>query len=496
MNILRIICGFGLLIILGQEAKSQEMLGATLGNYAGITSIQLNPSAMHNSKMYLDVQLLGMDVFLQNNYLYMKKSDYRFSNFFKAGYEWPTHNEEYGTESRIFYHYTNTRDKNAFIQTRINGPGAMLIWGDHAFGISTSVRTVSSLTQIPFEMANFAYLGLNYKPQHNINYADNGPIRGAAMSWAELGLSYSNTFYARGFNVLSAGITVKRLFGFGGMYVHVNQIDYTVPNDSTIDVKNFDGELGISLPVDYNTNAAMTSPLVKGGGFGFDAGITYTRLKRYHQCSYFNTLCAQLYEDYLYRVGLALIDIGGINFKTNASKQVIDNRSAYWENVTKMDFRNIHQFLDTLSYKFYGDTTSAWAGDHFTMWLPAALSAQFDYHINENWYVNASLIYGFPIARATVVRPAQLSVTPRYETRWFEVSMPVSMYNWQLARIGMAVRFYGLTIGTDKLGGFFHTNDFTGLDFYFSFKIFFNKGNCRIKGPVHCGTLETKKIKY
>lgn len=426
----------------------------------------------------------------------MSKYDYRFSNFFKAGYQWPMHDEYYGTEQRIFYHYSNERAKNAFVQTRLDGPGAMLIWGHHAFALTTAFRTIASLDNVPYELANFMYLGLNYRPQHNIRYVDYGPIRGSGMSWGEIGLSYSNTFYARGFDVLSAGISVRRLLGLGGMYVNIKEMDYIVPNDSSVDIRNFDGELGLSLPVDYTTNTVNTSPLIKGGGFGFDVGVTYTRLAQYHQNQYFNSLCAATYEDYIYRVGVALIDIGGIRFNKNASKMHIDNRSSYWENVTSMDFSTIHQLMDTISYQFYGDTTSAWAGDKFTLWLPSALSVQFDYHLQREWYVNASLIYGLPIGTGSIARPAELSITPRYETKWFEASMPVSFYNWQLVRLGLAARIYGVTIGTDKLGGFFHMNDFTGLDFYISFKMFFSKGNCRNKGPEHCGSIESKKIKY
>ncbi len=475
---------------------AQEMPGSTLGNYAGVNSIQLNPSALHNSKQYIDIQLVGMNFFLQNNYLYMSKTDYRFSNFFKSGYVWPTHQEDYGTEVRNFYHYSNLKYKNAFVQERINGPGAMLIWGNHAFALSTAVRTIVSADKIPYELANFIYLGLNYQPQHNINYLDNGPVKTAGMSWGEIGLSYSNTFHARGFNVISAGISVKRLLGIAAMYMNARKLDYTVLNDSTVDIQNLDAEMGLSLPINYNVNEALTSPLFKGGGFGVDLGVTYTRLKSYHQNQYFNSLCAQPYEDYLYRVGVALIDVGAIQFNNNAVKMRIDNRSSYWKNVTSMKFTNINQFLDTLSYQFYGDNTSAYSGDQFTLWLPSALSVQFDYHLRENWYVNASLIYGFPLSKAAIPRPAELSITPRYETRDFEASMPLSLYNWQLVRLGLALRVYGITIGTDKLGGYFHFSDFTGLDFYLSFKVFFSKGNCRIKGPVHCGGNEFKKIKY
>jgi hypothetical protein len=477
---------------------AQTMSGATLDNYAGVNSAQLNPSALHNSRTWLDVQLLGADLFLENNYLYISKSDYKFSNFFKAGYELPMHPEDYGTEERAFYHYTGKNPKDFNIDLRINGPGAMLIWGYHAFGITTAVRSMMSVRNLPYDLANFAYLGLNYRPQHNINYIDNRPFRITGMAWGELGLSYAYTFYARGFDQFSAGLTVKRLFGLGGMYLHANSIDYVVIDDSTINVKNLDATMGMALPVDYETNSVSMNPLIRGGGFSFDLGVTYKRLARYHQKPYFTKLCSQPYEDYLYRIGVALIDIGGVKYKTNARNYQIDNRSSYWQNVTSIDFRSIDQILDTISYKFYGDTASALTADHFTLWLPSALSIQADYHIRDHWYVNASLIYGFPLSKNAIVRPAELSITPRYETSWFGVSMPVSLYDWYLPRVGLALRIYNLTVGTDKLGGFFSFNNFTGLDFYFTLKLYFNKGSCREKGPKGCGNgeFDNKKLKF
>jgi hypothetical protein len=89
-----------------------------------------------------------------------------------------------------------------------------------------------------------------------------------------------------------------------------------------------------------------------------------------------------------------------------------------------------------------------------------------------------------------VHRPAELSITPRYETRWLEVSLPVSLYDWYLPRVGLAIRVYGFTIGCDKLGGFFNFNDFTGMDVYFSIKYFLDKGLCRTKTNGHCRNLE------
>ncbi len=473
-------------LLLQVAAAAQEMPGTTLGNYAGVNSLQLNPSALHNSKSHIDIQVAGLDLFLQNNALFISKSEYRFVNFFKSGYQWPTH-IEFGVEERTFYRYDNALDKSAFIQERYAGPGAMLIRDEHAFALTTGIRTVLSLENVPYDVANFAYLGLGFTPQQDINYIHNKPFTVSAMAWGEIGLSYANAFYAHGFNRLSAGITVKGLLGLGGMYLNAARLDYVIPDDSTININNLEAVMGFALPVDYNTNQPDLQPIFKGAGIGFDVGFTYQRLSRFHQDDNYSLQCAKPYEDYLYRIGVALIDIGGIRFSNNAAKMNVDNRSSRWDNVNTLEFRNINQMLDTISYQFYGNNTSAYSGEKFTLWLPSALSVQFDYHLRKNWYVNANIIYGFTLARGSLARPAELSITPRYETRIFEASLPISLYDWSQPRVGLAVRIYGFTIGTDKIGGFFHFSDFSGLDFYFSVKVFFNKGSCRKKGDVHCG---------
>ncbi|MCX6285177.1 MAG: DUF5723 family protein, partial [Bacteroidetes bacterium] len=470
--------------------NAQSMYGTVLGNYTGTNSVQVNPSALQNSKTWLDIQFIGAGVFVQNNMLYQKSYDYKFSHFFQNSYEWPTHSEEFGTEVRIFYSYDNSKPKSAFVSQRVNGPGAMLIWGKHAFALTTAIRNVVSVHNLPYELANFAYLGLNYKPQQKINYNDTRPFGGVQMAWAEIGLTYSYEVYGRGFNRINAGLSVRKLFGYAGMYSNIKNLDYTIIDDSTVSIKNMNGEMGLSMPVDYQTNQVTGSTAFRGGGFGVDLGVTYTRLVKPHQEQYFNRLCAQHYEDYLYRVGVALIDVGGIRFKTNAQKLVIDNRPSYWDQLTRIKFKSIQQMIDTLSYKFYGDNTSAVAADKFTIWLPSALSVQFDYHLTQFTYINASLIYPVAFAKTTIYRPAELTITPRYEARWLEVSLPVSLYDWYLPRVGIALRAYGLTIGCDKLGGFFNFNDFTGIDVYFSIKYFLDKGSCHDKNKGHCGNLE------
>jgi len=470
-----------LVLLIFQPSKTfgQEMLGTVLGNWAGVNSTQLNPSAMLNSHQFLDINLLGLDFFVQNNYLYQAKRDYSFAHFFQGGYKYPTHPEDYGTDVRTFYNYSDKRLRNAYINTRVNGPGAMLIWGKHAFALTTDFREVVSIHNAPYEVANFAYLGLNYLPQQNFNYHDTKPFNMAEMAWAEIGLSYAYEGWSRGFNKISVGITVRRLMGYAGLYLKVSDADYFVPNDSTINAKNVNAEFGLALPLNYSDNSYQGSPLFKGGGFSGDIGITYYRLTRPHETEYFTRLCEQRYVDYLYRIGVSLIDVGAIRFNTNALKYSIDNKGSYWDNVDHIPFQNIQHFLDTLSYQFYGTNKGAYRDNKFYIWLPSALSVQFDYHYYKQWFINASVIYGVNFSRNSLRRPAEVVITPRYETEWFEANLPLSLYDWYLPRIGLSFRIYNVTIGTEKLGYFFNVNDFTGMDFYIAFKYTLDKGKCK-----------------
>jgi hypothetical protein len=472
--------GLLFLILLSGSSRGQEMLGTTLGNYAGINNVQLNPSGMIGSKQWLDIQLIGLDVSIQNNYLYLAKDEFVLWDVFKPGFVLPSHDEDYGTEVRNFYRYDNTNRKNALIQLRVNGPGAMLLWDKHAFGIHSGARSVTSMRKLPVDLANFMYLGLNYKPQQNILFQHDKRFSMTQMSWFEVGLAYATEVYGRGYNRIDAGISVRKLFGLAGMYVVVDDLDYMVLDDSTMMIENLNARYGFSLPLNYTSNdiGVQIDPLTAGGGWGLDLGVTYTRLKKVHQTRYFDRLCEQPYEDYLYRIGVSLIDIGAITFKNRAQTYQIENQSALWENLTHFDFQTIDQLMDTISYQFYGDPNTAYQNDRFTMWLPSALGVTFDYHYRNNWYANAALVLPFRMSPISVTRSALLAITPRYESYWFEANMPISVYDWSQLRLGLSLRFYVLTIGTEKLGPFLGLSNFNGMDLYISLKLPLDKGRC------------------
>ena len=57
-------------------AHSQEMLGIVNSNYAGSNGAMINPSSIVNSKLFMDINLISGNVFVQSNFLHMDSEDY------------------------------------------------------------------------------------------------------------------------------------------------------------------------------------------------------------------------------------------------------------------------------------------------------------------------------------------------------------------------------------------------------------------------------------
>jgi len=319
-------------------------------------------------------------------------------------------------------------------------------------------------------------------------------MRNAELAWAENGINYSYNFMQRGLDSWSAGVTVKDLRGVGGGYLFLDNADYIMLDRDTLIVHNINAVAGYSLPLNYQSNSFEMSPLFRGKGVGLDIGVVYEKKKNEISSGSFDKLCSQSYVPYQYKIGFSILDVGRIKFKNNAQKLVFDNASAYWPGLTQTGFSNVNNLAQTLSNEFYGDSTQLIQDDVISIALPTAISIQADYNYYKNWFVNGTLVYPIQFSRSGLIRPALIALTPRYQTSLFDISLPLTLYDLTKPRIGLSARFMGFYIGTEKLGGYFHFTDFTGIDFYFGLKFSLKKGFCRSKMEENCGIEEYKKF--
>lgn len=479
----RYLLGIILLITSIMHIQAQEMLGLTMGNYRGIAGNLVNPAGMTTNKVFLDINLVSADLFVRNNFAYIPKDDFIIWDAFKKDYEFPT----YGEDERNVIKYNNDKLKNATVNARVLGPSVMLQIGDHGFGLTTGVRYLMTGNRIPWDIAEFAYNGLDYSQLHNIEFNDyNTDFNTSA--WMEIGLSYAYNVLKYYDQQLTVGISVKKLWGYAGGYVAANNIHYIVPDDSTINIQNVNAEMGYSLPINYDNNEYTSSgPTFKGSGIGIDIGAVFIKKKEVEIDSWRGgKLCSQKYIDYTYRIGVSILDIGRVKYTENAQMHSYEDVSKYWSSIDTLQFNNLNTFTQVLSSTLYGDPNASLVSNTIKVGLPTAFSLQADFNLQNNIYIAGFWIHPMRINMHSLRRPAQLAIIPRYETKFFELSVPISLYEYQYPRVGIAARFYFLTIGTERLGTYIGMADMNGLDIYASIKIGINKGSCKKKFGGAC----------
>jgi len=453
---------------------AQEIPGLVLGNYSGVNGIYANPSSMLHGYLYRDFNLIGADVFLQNNTAYLPSEDMSVLKLLTG----KSSTKTYGLEEKPVLIREDVDFSNFYNSVRVLGPAFMMVEEKYAIAIHFGFRSMSSGTSIPKSLLNFAYYGFDYKPQHNILYNES-EVRIASLSYGEFGLSYSREIERRAWNWKSLGISFRLLFGYEGFDLNLQDFSYVVENDSTLDIRNLDAEVSFSSPINYNTNKLLDNQLQVGSGFSFDLGYTWLRAKKTLQWQKVTRPCEMRFVPYKFRLGISILDLGLLSFKTNAQVHSYDQIKYYWENIDKLTYDNVQSALTDISTRFYGNPTASLTSESFTMMLPAVLSGQFDYHMRKNWYLNAYSVLALPIS--PIKRPNLLYITPRYESLKFEAGFPLSFYNLTTPRLGLYLRWMGITMGTDKLGTFLGLNDFYGMDFYFSIRFgipWWIKGKC------------------
>ncbi|MDQ3051353.1 MAG: DUF5723 family protein [Bacteroidota bacterium] len=461
-------CLIALLVILGSifPAFSQEMLGISNSNFAGNMGMSLNPSLFVGSPYRHEFNLISGDLFIDNDFVYLQKRSSTLVNSI---------NGEPIPEER-FKNYTTTTPKKVYGNVFLRGPSYIQNKDRFSWGVHTAFRGNLSATDVPFHLAKFIKEGFDYIPQHDINFIST-PFKSTTMAWGEIGGTYGRKLYERREKGYLAGaVTLKFLIGFDAAFADLSEFDYEVPSSDTLVVNTVTGTYGHSLTDDEK---GFNKPLkFRGFGGGIDIGITYYRGK-IHGAGDCNAT-AEIRKKYKYRLGISIIDIGFVRFSKQAKVFEFNNNSAIWPGIDTVNFSTIMTMDTTISGHFYGDPYASQTDAAFSIYTPTALSVQFDYCIIPRIYVNASIIQAIPLSKLSIVRASQFSITPRFETRKFEVALPITLYEYKTPHVGIAVRYKFLVLGTERLGSFTGLWNTTGYDIYFGLK--FNVCQLKKKG--------------
>jgi hypothetical protein len=444
-------------LLLPQALPAQEMWGASNSNFAGILGLRLNPSSIVYAPYSRELGILSADFFAANNYIYIRKG---YGLFGKQDA-----NSEHGSSGDD---YTPRPLKKAYLSTVINLPSYIRNNGRSAWAVYGSVRSATSAADIPYHIAKFIYEGFNYGPQQQIEYSA-GPFETTGMAWYELGGTYAWLLSRQGSsNVWKAGVDVNLLFGTDALYLKAANMDYTVPQDGLLVVHNINAEYGHALPENYRQAGRYFT--VRGFGASTALGLTY--IHHVNRAAYACKPGTSDLRKYDFRLGISLVDAGLLQLNSRETGSFIfKNNSTYWPGVDTTGFYGWYAMDTLLSNRFYGNPVASAYKKKFTLYTPAGVSVQLDINPAPSWYLNLSGVLRTPVGRLSVLRPDQAALTPRYETRRFEVDLPVTYYDGDGVSVGLAARYGILTIGTDRLGAFTGLYDTYAFDFFFALRL-------------------------
>ncbi len=439
---------------------SQEQLGMRLERYAGIYSAALNPANTAFNPNPWEVSLFSADVFFENNYAFLQNTSLQnaLRNSDKIVSVADTSAENPPPRDAIFLDYFDAKKKMRGVgQERLSGPSLSFRFGEnHVVGLVTALRTNVSAYKIPEVLA--------YRTITNVPAGQTvsiPPTGGQAMAWSEIGLHYSRRNTDS--DIYTAfGVTPKLLLGFEGVFAKSNSdLQYTDLPGDTVSFGNATWDYALTTG-NFTDNSDSVGLKVQGAGFGLDAGFVWAMPAE----------DGDFDEDYAWRLGVSLLDAGFMRFGKSAERHHVEFDTTIA--VSNSDFPpadNPQDLIEDASEVFLGDSAASLQKRSFSMGLPTALSVQLDAKVAPNFYVSGVLVQRVKLLKYSLQRPSTLAVVPRFEHRWFSVSLPIVLNDWRSLRMGVAARLGFLYLGTDNLGSFFKKEELTGGDFYIGLKI-------------------------
>jgi len=450
---------FFLMIFSYVNLVSQERSGFYQSNYAGISSIALNPAkASAHYPLKWDLNLVSAGLFLQTNYAYLENASLfsAISNTSDLVESTPENNSQNNSTASFFDYDDGTSKKFVSENITLNGPSFLLKLNENTFGIFTNVRN---------------YLGVNrVEPAFNYatyrNTADNeniaiNPFKMGFINWSEIGLHYGRNINSN----LSVGANLKYLNVYDAMFVNSKSATNMAKDEDDLLFENIDIDFGTAGNFDSDSENDYGYSLSKNGsGIALDLGVNYI-------------LESNNNAPYQLSLGASLIDFGFANLKSKAGQYGITTDIPFEIRTNELkDIEDHEEVIDIIQAQTSeGDLSvgnySTFEDNKFKIWLPVGIALQADYAFTENLFLSANLVRRVRLKGAMAERSNSFNISPRYESRWIDVMMPLTLVNDSKFNWGLAVRLAFITIGTDNFQSLIGKKEFNGTDFYASIKI-------------------------
>ncbi len=477
MKKLIIILTFFLTLISHKGIGQNNIIGLSSGNYAGIYGVYNNPAYIQNNFSYNNISILGIGMYINNNYLVLRKEDHSLLKFMSLDFSFPTFVDENGKDKEMDDIY-NKSLKQAYQKAFVNGISYMQSYNNFGFSISTRGRMFSRVKNLSYNLAKLIYEDLNFEPLHNIIFDNQISQSIEQLSVTEIAAGLAYNIKSKNYTKIDIGFSAKYLMPISGVKLYIDNVNYYLIDRNTLTINELNGTFDASFPYDFNTKKVPgTGGWIKGSGFGFDFGIFITKTKKIGRKKYMKRAENVKKVYYKYRIGLSINDIGLVYFNNNALSHKYKNASTFWPNIRDIEYENIYGLMETISQKLTGDPQETNTGKtSFKKRLPTYFNLQFDYSFSNNLFLNSMFTYNLNAKHNGFEKPDYMAIMPRFEKASWSFGIPISLHDYRVPQIGFHARFYFLSFGVENIIPYLGFDDINAGDFYISINYFLEKG--------------------
>ncbi len=459
---------------------SQTFFGLQNSNYAGVHSLYTNPAALANMpfKRYANFSSIGFNI--NNNYLRLE-TPFTFGELVtnKVDQKYKNSSGNIDWQSSWIKESQSGQNMWANIELEYRGPSFATRYGENlVWATATRTRNFVNISNVDPEIVGWAKSLLDSGSNYQILDAINHTFDLKANSFQEVSASLSYCFVNTRDMRFSMGTTGKLLLGLGSFNIHNNGAklqafghDSVRLNSSDIKVTytNFDFLSQILKGVIFGSMPNLNN--ISGFGYGLDVGfaievgendVLQNKKKKLHT------------KNYKWKIAGAVLDLGHISYPSKTTGYSITTSTPVTLNMQDPAF--LYAVTQGSSGVFNYVTEFAKQKGVYksieedaVIDLPTTIQLQTDFQLVK--YINIAAHWQQRLASVQqniILGNSSLVVVPRIETKWFEISTPISIYdNYSQFGFGAFVRVGPIFVGTDNMLKSLDTKSHSGMNMYF-----------------------------
>lgn len=472
------------LICISFTSPAQHLPGIAMSNYAGPNALYHNPAFVTDNRYSVSINLVGAQMYTANNHV-RYAAPYSFLSMITN-----TVSDKYKNERGVLQFPRSYLDEklngnkkflNAGGDIRLPSVMFQLFGGKVGVGLSNRFRYILNTTQVTEPLARLISKTTRLEELQGPDFT-NQSGRLHLNGYGEIAFTLGGVILDNETEFFKAGITAKRLIGLYNAHVLIDNSSYNILPDPSwddkrqyINIHQINVRYGITKDEGFQdirpTPAWLIGNAAPGNGWGMDIGAVYEYRPDINKFSFTEKGVRKndaSRNKYLYRISASLTDIGRIRFR---NPNYVLQQEVHTENKRFVydDFQKLQGSEGAFQAVNSSLGVTGSLAPNFRSVLPMAFQASIDYNVKPNVYVNGLWVQNL-ISQGAFGMKAEsvIAVTPRYEYKWLEVSVPFTLMNrYRSPSFGIAGRAGPLWIGTDHMTGLFNIGNPKAFNIYF-----------------------------